>query len=146
MRKMMTATAVGYQLTLLRNLTLFLGLLPTACLAAVQALVLDNHLQSVPFLVYLITTASAALGGLAGTLHRVSKHLEPEGQTIKHPKLFVAANMAGGLVAGWFTFLTATLSGAPTLLVQGLVLLASFGGAAVVERAIDKFFPSPSKA
>lgn len=140
MRKML-ATTVSYQLALLRNLTLVLGMLPAVCLAAAQTLVLDNHLETVPFLVYVITLVSACLGGLAGTLHRVSKHLEPEGQTIKHPKIFVAANMSGGLVAGFFTFFTTTLTGAPTLLVQGLVLAASFGGAAVVERAIDKWFP-----
>jgi hypothetical protein len=140
MRKTNIST-ISYQLSLLRNLTLFLGLLPAVCWAMAEPLVIDRSLEAVPVLVYAITMISASLGGLAGTLHRVSKHLEPADQQIKHPKIFVAANMLGGLVAGWITFFVGTHAGTPTLLMQGLVLVASFGGAALVERYVDRYFP-----
>lgn len=137
---------IRYQLVLLRNLVLFLGFLPAVVWAFAEPYVLDGHLQGIPSLVYVITLVSASLGGLAGTLHRVSKHLEPADAQIKHPKIFVAANMMGGMVAGWFSFFVGTHAGTPTLLVQGFVLLASFGGAALVERFVDRYFPAPAKA
>lgn len=137
--------AIRYQLILLRNLILVLGFLPAFAWALSDPNSLENQLQGIPNLVYLITLASAFLGGLAGTLHRVSKHLEPADAQIKHPKIFVAANMLGGLVAGWFSFFVGTHAGTPTLLVQGFVLLASFGGAALVERFVDRYFPSAPK-
>lgn len=136
---------IRYQLVLIRNLSLLLGFLPSVAWALVQSTVLDDHLQGIPGLVYIITLVSASLGGLAGTLHRVSKHLEPADAEIKHPKIFVAANMLGGMVAGWFSFFLGTHSGTPTLLVQGFVLIASFGGAALVERFVDRYFPASEK-
>ena len=137
---------IRYQLVLLRNLALFLGSLPAVAWAISDASSLDSQLQGIPNLVYIITLVSASLGGLAGTLHRVSKHLEPADAQIKHPKIFVAANMLGGMVAGWFSFFVGTHAGTPTLLVQGFVLIASFGGAALVERFVDRYFPATGKA
>jgi branched-subunit amino acid ABC-type transport system permease component len=125
---------------------LLLGAWPCLVLASNNSLAAE--LGAIPSLAYLITFISSALGGLAGTLHRMSKHLEPGAPGIAHPKIFVGANMLGGLAAGWFSFLLGTQAGTPTLLVQGIVLLSSFGGAAVVERFVDKYLPpttSPTK-
>lgn len=133
-----------YQLILLRNLALLLGITPAVAWGFVAPLE-ENQLATIPLVIYTITLVSASLGGLAGTLHRVSKHLEPGGATIKHPKIFVAANMLGGLVAGWVMFFTSTHAGTPALLVQGLVLMCSFGGAALVERFVDRYFPTPGE-
>jgi hypothetical protein len=134
-----------YQLILLRNLSLLLGILPAVAWGFAEPLTIDNQLAVIPTVVYIITMVSASLGGLAGTLHRVSKHLEPNETTIRHPKIFVAANMLGGLVAGWVMFFMSTHAGTPTLLVQGFVLMSSFGGAALVERFVDRYFPSPGE-
>lgn len=123
----------------LRNLVLLLGSWPLLVYAADKGLAQD--FAQIPSLAYIVTFISASLGGLAGTLHRMSKHLEPGAPGILHPKVFVAANMLGGLSAGWFSFLVGTQAGTPTLLVQGLVLLAAFGGATVVERMVDKYLP-----
>lgn len=129
------------ELKLLRNLILALGVTWPCFVWAANAATL-NEFEAIPNLAYLITFISSSLGGLAGTLHRMSKHLEPGAPGILHPKIFVAANMMGGWTAGWFSFLTGTQAGTPTLLVQGLVVIAAFGGAAVVERAVDKFLPA----
>lgn len=133
-----------YQLILLRNLALLLGIIPAVAWGFAEPAT-DNQLTAIPTVVYIITMVSSSLGGLAGTLHRVSKHLEPSETVIRHPKIFVAANMLGGLVAGWFMFFLGTHAGTPTLLVQGFVLISSFGGAALVERFVDRYFPAPGE-
>jgi hypothetical protein len=127
----------------LRNLVLLVGFWPWVAYAADRGFAQD--FAQIPSLAYIVTFVSASLGGLAGTLHRMSKHLEPGAPGILHPKVFVAANMLGGLSAGWFSFLVGTEAGTPTLLVQGLVLLAAFGGATVVERLVDKYLPPVKK-
>lgn len=127
----------------LRNLVLLVGFWPWVAYAADKEFAQD--FAQIPSLAYIVTFVSASLGGLAGTLHRMSKHLEPGAPGILHPKVFVAANMLGGLSAGWFSFLVGTEAGTPTLLVQGLVLLAAFGGATVVERLVDKYLPPVKK-
>lgn len=127
----------------LRNLVLVIGLWPW--LAYASSFQVDDVFAKIPLLAYLVTFVSSCLGGLAGTLHRMSKHLAPGAAGIQHPKIFVAANMLGGLAAGWFSFLVGTHAGTPTLLVQGVVLVAAFGGAAVVERAVDRYFPTKHK-
>ena len=128
------------ELKLLRNLVLVLGMLWPCWVWAVNAAI-ASELEAIPNLAYLVTFVSSSLGGLAGTLHRMSKHLEPGAPGILHPKIFVAANMMGGWTAGWFSFLTGTQAGTPTLLVQGIVVISAFGGAAIVERAVDKILP-----
>ena len=131
------------QLLLLRNLCLLLGFWPAVAVGLTSAPI--SELALIPSLAYFVTFASSTLGGLAGTLHRMAKHLEPGAAGILHPKVFVAANMLGGWCAGWVSFLTGTHAGTPTLLVQGLVVVAAFGGAAVVERAVDKLLPPTKK-
>jgi hypothetical protein len=132
---------IRYLLLRVRDSLLLLGLWPVLAWAS------DNHLAddlgSIPAVAYFVTFVSTFLGGLAGTLHRMSKHLEPGAKGIRHPKIFVAANLLGGAAAGWFSFLVGTHAGTPTLLVQGIVLLSAFGGAAIVERFVDKWLPPP---
>lgn len=128
------------ELKLLRNLVLLLGVMWPCWVWAVNASI-ASEFEAIPNLAYLVTFVSSSLGGLAGTLHRMSKHLEPGAPGIMHPKIFVAANMMGGWTAGWFSFLTGTQAGTPTLLVQGIVVISAFGGAAIVERAVDKILP-----
>lgn len=130
-----------YHVRRLRDATALLGWVP--CLAIAATLPAEVTFETIPKLAYVVTFASALLGGLAGTLHRMSQHLMPGAPGIKHPKIFVSANMLGGLCAGWLSFLIGTHAGTPTLLVQGIVLVSGFGGAAVVERFVDKFFPVP---
>lgn len=130
---------IQFQLRLLRDLLLVLGLWP--CLAYANNPSLAHELAAIPSLAYLITFVSSSLGALAGTLHRMSKHLEPGAPGIMHPKVFVAANLLGGWAAGWFSFLTGTSAGTPTLLVQGIVVVSAFGGAAFVESAVDRLLP-----
>lgn len=132
------------QILLLRNLCLALaGFFPV--LAWAVSTRSADEFASIPNLAYFVTFVSSSLGGLAGTLHRMSKHLEPGAIGILHPKIFVAANMFGGWCAGWFSFLTGTHADTPTLLVQGLVVISAFGGAAFVERAVDKLLPPVKK-
>lgn len=133
--------ATLYHIRRLRNATALFGWLP--CLAMAASLPSEVTFESIPRLAYVVTFSSAILGGLAGTLHRMSQHMMPGAPGIKHPKIFVSANMLGGLCAGWLSFLIGTHAGTPTLLVQGIVLVSGFGGAAVVERFVDKFFPVP---
>jgi hypothetical protein len=123
----------------LRNLVFLLWAVP--CIAA-PALNGEITFEQITLLAYIITFVSSTLGGLAGTLHRMARHLEAGAQGIQHPKIFVAANMLGGWAAGWFMFLLGTHLATPVLMVQGLVLLASFGGATIVERFVDKYFPA----
>ena len=131
-----------YQLKFLRDFVLLLGItIPCVALAATYQD--DPGFDQIPGLAYFVTFISATLGGLAGTLHRMSQHLEPGARGIKHPKIFVSANMMGGWSAGWFSFLVGTHWNTPVLLVQGLVLLSGFGGAALVERFVDRYFPAP---
>ncbi len=129
---------IQYEIQSLRNLALLLALLPSLAVAATAG---QATLELIPVLAYVITFVSSALGGVAGTLHRMSKHMEPGAKGITHPKIFVAANLLGGFCAGWFSFLLGTHTDIAPLLVQGMVLLASFGGATVVERLIDRYFP-----
>jgi hypothetical protein len=131
------------QLRALRNIVLIMGLWPTIVLAGSSTIA--NEFAAIPSLAYIITFVTSALGGLAGTLHRMSKYLEPSAPGIRHPKLFVAANMFGGLSAGWFAFLAFTSAGTPTLLVQDIILLAAFGGAATIDRFMDKYLPPTKK-
>ena len=128
-----------YHVRRLRNATALLGWVP--CLAIAATLPAEVTFETIPRLAYMVTFASAFLGGLAGTLHRMSQHLMPGAPGIKYPKVFVSANMLGGLCAGWLGFLISTHAGTPTLLVQGIVLVSGFGGATVVERFVDKLFP-----
>lgn len=128
-----------YLLRRVRDSLLLLGLWP--CLAWATGNHLAEDLEAIPTVAYLVTFLSSFLGGLAGTMHRMSKHLEPGAEGIKHPKIFVAANLLGGGAAGWFSFLVGTQAGTPTLLVQGIVLLSAFGGAAIVEQFVDKWLP-----
>lgn len=130
-----------YQIRLLRDVSFLLGVVPSLALAATTVEALS--FETIPLLAYLITFISATLGGLAGTLHRMAKHLGAGAESIAHPKVFVGANMLGGFAAGWFSFLVGTHTGTPIFLVQSLVLISSFGGAAVVERLVDKYFPKP---
>lgn len=131
------------QLRYLRDIVLIMGLWPTVVYGANTTLA--TEFESIASLAYGVTFISSMLGGLAGTLHRMAKHLEPEASAIRHPKIFVAANMLGGLTAGWFSFFVGTQAGTPTLLVQGIVLLAAFGGSAAVERYVDKYLPPAKK-
>lgn len=121
------------QLQLLRNLLVVLGMWPALAFAGTL-----GGFESISGLAYAITFASSFLGCLAGTLHRMAKHLEPGAPGILHPRLFVASNILGGLSAGWLAFLVSTEVGTSPLLVQGIVLAAAFGGAATVERLTDK--------
>lgn len=128
-----------WKVRFLRNLIFILWTVP--CIAA-PALNNDIGFEQISLLAYVITFVSSTLGGLAGTLHRMARHLEAGAQSIQHPKIFVAANMLGGWAAGWFMFLLGTNLATPVLMVQGLVLLCSFGGATIVERFVDKYFPT----
>ena len=126
----------------LRNLLLLLWVGQAVAAPAVTG---DISFEQITPIAYFVTFVSATLGGLAGTLHRMARHLEAGAPSIQHPRVFVAANMIGGWAMGWLAFLLGTYNTTPVLMVQGLVLLGSFGGASLVERLVDKYFPASPK-
>lgn len=124
-----------------RNVLLWLGVLP--CMASAAGLS-DPGFDQIPVLAYFVTLLSSTLGSLAGTLHRLARYLEQGSGALRHPKMFVVTNIVGGWTAGWFVFFVSTHLMTPVLMVQGLVLLAGFAGAAILEKMVDQYFPGGS--
>ena len=75
-----------------------------------------------------------AVGGITGMLHRLKAEYELRGE-LTHPKLFVVSNLFGAVVAGILALLLGEGGSWPGWLLAIGVLVASFAGTLLVERA-----------
>lgn len=75
-----------------------------------------------------------SVGGITGMLHRLKSEYELRGE-VKHLKLFVTSNLFGAVVGGALALLLGEGGGWPGWLLAITILIASFAGTLLVERA-----------
>jgi hypothetical protein len=70
---------------------------------------------------------------------RLDSEIRRTGKPVTAPILFAAVNMLGAWTAAAFSFFVAEGTGMQDWTELGVILLASFGGARVLEKATDKY-------
>ena len=78
------------------------------------------------------------IGGLTGMLHRLKSEYENKG-VLTHPKLFILSNFFGAMVAGVLALLVGEGFGWAGWLMAIGILISSFAGTLLIERAWQSF-------
>lgn len=115
---------------------LLLAAWPPAAWAAVTIM---NTLEGLTWAIVGILFFISTLAGLTSLVVRLDREVRTTGKPIVAPLLFAAVNMLGAWTAAVFAFFVAEGSGFNDWTELGLVLLCSFGGARVLEKATDKY-------
>lgn len=117
---------------------------PSLCFAGVVAAVNPGgpEVLNVPLVVVIVNVAFSTLAGGTTLAIRVNAELfaNPD-RPLPRPWLFCVAHMLGSWLAGIFFFLIAQHQQAGLWMGFGWVLLGSFGGAKLLEMAVEKFLP-----
>lgn len=78
------------------------------------------------------------IGGMTGMLHRLKSEYENKGE-LEHPKLFIVSNLFGAVVAGVLALLVGEGGAWPGWLLAIAILISSFAGTLLIERAWQSF-------
>jgi len=118
--------------------------LPTLAFAGVVATVAPTgpEVLNVPLVVLIVNLVFSTLAGGTTLAIRINAQLmsSPE-KPLPRPWLFCLAHMLGSWLAGSFFFLVAQHNGVGLWMGFGMVLLGSFGGAKLLETAVEKYLP-----
>ena len=132
-----------------RHITILIRLLavfcwvPTTALAAVVAqLGPESEFVNITLLVVLVNLGFSTLAGATTLAIRINGQLlkDPD-KPLPKPWIFCAAHMGGSYSAGSFFFFVAQHQHVGFWMGLGWVLLASFGGAKLLEMAVEKYLP-----
>lgn len=117
---------------------------PSLAFAGVVAVVDPGGLEilNVPLVVVIVNCVFSTLAGGTTLAIRVNAELmnNPD-RPLPRPWLFCLAHMLGSWLAGTFFFLVAQHQQAGIWMGFGFVLLGSFGGAKLLELAVEKYLP-----
>lgn len=109
---------------------------PTSTYAAVTIL---NTLEGLTWGIIGILFFISSLAGITSLVVRLDREIRRTGKPITAPMLFAAVNMLGAWTAAVFAFFVAEGTSMNDWTELGIILLASFGGARVLEKATDKY-------
>lgn len=127
----------GYVRTALWAL-LFLLWTPTVAFAA--TVTLQQTFDGVTASVVAIVAALSSLSGATALVVRIDKELRSvPGATLPRPVLFASAHMLGSWLAGALAFIFGESQDMNDWLELALIVLMSFGGAKVIELAIERW-------
>lgn len=114
-----------------------------AALTVAQAPILAPGVD--PWVMLWAASISTLAGGttLAIRVNNLLMQQEADGKPgiFKRPVLFAIAHMGGSWLAGSAGFMAGSAANAPVMYLLFGVLLASFGGAAWLEKLVDKYVP-----
>ena len=103
------------------------------------AVTLMNTLEGLSWAIVGVLFFISTLAGITSLVVRLDKELRSTGKPITAPVLFAAVNMLGAWTAAVFAFFVAEGTGMNDWTELGVVLIASFGGARILETAADKY-------
>lgn len=109
---------------------------PTTAYAAVTIM---STLEGLTWGIVGILFFISSLAGITSLVVRLDREIRRTGRPVKAPLLFAAVNMLGSWTAAVFAFFVAEGSSMQDWTELGLILIASFGGARVLEKATDKY-------
>lgn len=113
---------------------------PAVVLAAAIAVTGSNDSPlNVPVALAIATLFFSSLAGVTTLSMRVLTELKAGTGTLSHAWLYCASHMLGSWSAGAFTFLIAMQQQSSVWVLLAAVLLASFIGAKLLERAADHY-------
>lgn len=122
--------------TLAATKLLLFAVWPTAAYAAVTIM---NTLEGLTWAIVGILFFISTLAGLTSLVYRLDKEVRHSGKPMVAPLMFAAVNMLGAWTAAVFAFFVAEGTNLGDWTELGLVLVFSFGGARLLERAVDKY-------
>lgn len=121
---------------------------PAAAWAAVTVM---NTLEGLTWGIVGVLFFISSLAGLTSLVVRLDREVRSTGKPVVAPMLFAAVNMLGAWTAATFAFFVSEGSNFGDWMELGTVLIASFGGARVLEKVTDKYlekylgaFPTPA--
>ncbi len=130
-----------------RVYVLLLALWPPTTWAAVT---LMNTLEDLTWGIVGVLFFISTLAGLASLAVRLDREVRTTGRPIVAPLLFAAVNMLGAWTAAAFAFFIAEGTDLGDWTELGVILLSSFGGARVLEKAVvsylDKYLGTTAPA
>jgi len=109
---------------------------PTSAYAAVTIM---NTLEGLSWGIVGILFFLSSLAGITALVVRLDREIRVTGKPVTAPILFAAVNMLGAWTAAAFSFFVAEGSGMNDWTELGLILIASFAGARLLEKATDKY-------
>lgn len=115
---------------------LLLALYPLTAWAAVTIM---NTLEGLTWGIVGILFFISSLAGLTALVVRLDREVRSTGKPIIAPVLFAAVNMLGAWTAATLAFFVAESWNFSDWSELGLILVASFGGARVLEKVTDKY-------
>lgn len=115
---------------------LLVVLWPTSAYAAVTIM---NTLEGLTWGIVGVLFFISTLAGITSLVFRLDREIRATGKPLTAPILFAAVNMLGAWTAAVFAFFVAEGSGMNDWTELGVVLIASFGGARVLEKATEKY-------
>lgn len=131
-------------LSIVIRATLALVWLPALAFAGVVATIAPTNPEvlEVPLIVLVVNLVFSTLAGGTTLAIRINAQLmsSPE-MPLPRPWLFCLSHMLGSWLAGSFFFLIAQHNSVGIWMGFGMVLLGSFGGAKLLETAVEKYLP-----
>lgn len=103
------------------------------------AVTIMNTLEGLSWAIIGVLFFISTLAGITSLVVRLDKEIRSTGKPITAPVLFAAVNMLGAWTAAVFAFFVAEGTSLGDWTELGLVLIASFGGARVLETAADRY-------
>lgn len=129
MKKELTQTLVVAKLALLM-------LWPVSAWAA--TLTFGGQMAQIPLLDLAMTLILSILSGVTALVHAMKQEYEKSG-AIPRLGLFVASKLLGSIVAGLLMFFGADSWDIPSTRLAAAIILCSFGGTWLIERALNFF-------
>lgn len=119
--------------------------LPSVAFAAMTAAITQEAATlgfNVPLVVLVVNFGFSTLAAITTLAIRINAQLmqAPE-KPLPHPWIFCVAHISGSWLAGGFFFVIAQHQQLGLWLGLGTVILGSFGGAKLLEMAVEKYLP-----
>lgn len=133
-------------ITIIIRIMLFVAWMPSVAAASVVASLIPDPLAglsfNVPLAVLVVNFGFSTLAAITTLAIRVNAQLmKAPDQPLPHVWIFCAAHVLGSWLTGSFFFMIGQHQQVGLWLGLGMVLLGSFGGAKLLEMAVEKYLP-----